>query len=63
MGENWLPKLEAMSSEATEVDMPTLKLFEFLTASMCLYVVDEDLPSGREHLEVFHYSAPRGTRK
>jgi hypothetical protein len=49
--------------DGPEVDMPTLKLFEFLTASMCLYVVEEELASGREPNEVFQFSAPRGAAR
>jgi hypothetical protein len=69
VGENWLPRLQDMGAaspggQASEVDMATLKLFEFLTASMCLYVVDEQqLASGSEPHEVFQYTAPRGAKR
>lgn len=57
VGETWLPKLRdavgipagqsmAGAKEPAEVeakaDVPLLKLFEFLTASLCLYVIEED---------------------
>jgi hypothetical protein len=68
VGENWMPRLQDMGAaspggQASDVDMATLKLFEFLTASMCLYVVDEQAASGREPHEVFQYSAPRGAKR
>lgn len=56
VGETWLPKLrDAVGIPAgqssggakdreveTKADIPLLKLFEFLTASLCLYVIEED---------------------
>jgi len=54
VGETWLPKLRdasgiplgqsnagATADGETKADVPLLKLFEFLTASLCLYVIEE----------------------
>ena len=35
-------KRGSMIAQPGSTDVPLLKLFEFLTASLCLYVIDED---------------------
>jgi hypothetical protein len=58
VGETWLPKLrdaggvpmgQSMAGGVTDsegkADVPLLKLFEFLTASLCLYVIEEESTS------------------
>ncbi len=43
--------------------MPVLKLFEFLVASICMFMVDDDGTPESRDLDVFRLSAPHGARK
>lgn len=46
-----------------EGDAPLLKLFEFLVASLCLFLIDEDEPIKPRRVEVFELGVPRGGKK
>ena len=61
VGETWLPRLSESTSGVSETDIPLLKLFEFLTASMCLYITSEDGVIQRESHQLYHLAAPQPT--
>jgi hypothetical protein len=64
VGNSWLTKLMAMDANGpSENDLPLLKLFEFLTASMCLYMIEEDDPLHPQQPEVYLLAAPDGARR
>lgn len=44
-------------------DVPVLKLFEFLVASVCMFMVDDDGSPEVRELDVFRLSAPAGAKK
>lgn len=41
-------------------DIPVLKLFEFLVASICLFMIEDDVPSEQRELDMFKLTAPQG---
>lgn len=43
-------------------DVPVLKLFEFLVASLCLFMIEDDVEAERRELDVFKLTAPPGVR-
>lgn len=63
VGESWLPAMLEQDSGGEATDVPVLKLFEFLVASICMFMVDDDGMPERRELDVFRLSAPEGARK
>jgi hypothetical protein len=55
-------KRGSMVAQPGSADVPLLKLFEFLTASLCLYVIDEDPITGCNKREwgVYTQTASKG---
>ena len=49
-----------VAGEAT--DVPVLKLFEFLVASLCLFMIEDDVAGERRELDLFKLTAPPGVR-
>ena len=63
VGESWMPAMQEQDELGEATDVPVLKLFEFLVASVCMFMVDDDgTPEVRE-LDVFRLSAPMGAKK
>lgn len=69
VGETWLPRMMDAKTQksasgscdgtAAAADVPLLKLFEFLTASMCLYVIDDEPPGfNKRDLEAYTMAGP-----
>lgn len=55
VGENWLPRILQLNVSCDDSDAPLLKLFEFLSASLCLFLVgnenDQPVASSSAHFE------------
>ncbi|KXZ56071.1 hypothetical protein GPECTOR_2g953 [Gonium pectorale] len=62
VGESWLPAMLEQDEVGEANDVPVLKLFEFLVASICMFMVDDDGVPERRELDVFRLSAPDGVR-
>eukprot|EP00198_Chlamydomonas_reinhardtii_P003541 XP_001692877.1 flagellar associated protein [Chlamydomonas reinhardtii] len=62
VGESWLPAMLEQDEVGEATDVPVLKLFEFLVASICMFMVDDDGVPERRELDVFRLSAPEGAR-
>ncbi|GIL66635.1 hypothetical protein Vafri_20126 [Volvox africanus] len=62
VGESWLPAMLDQDEDGEATDVPVLKLFEFLVASICMFMVDDDGVPERRELDVFRLSAPEGAR-
>jgi hypothetical protein len=56
-----LPITQDASGEAN--DVPVLKLFEFLVASLCLFMIEDDCEVEHRELDLFKLTAPPGVRK
>ncbi|KAK9816567.1 hypothetical protein WJX72_002063 [[Myrmecia] bisecta] len=61
VGETWIEALLRAGDGNTD-DAPLVKLFEFLVASMCLFLVTDEEPSGPDGGEVYELRAPPGSQ-
>eukprot|EP00873_Tetraselmis_striata_P034657 jgi/Tetstr1/454921/TSEL_041784.t1 len=62
VGQTWIDSL-LEADDMTEGDTPLLKLFEFLVASLCLFLIDEDAPVLPRRTDIFEMGVPPGGRK
>lgn len=62
VGESWLPAMLEQDDIGEATDIPVLKLFEFLVASICLFMIEDDTPPEPRELDLFKLSAPRAAR-
>ncbi|KAJ9524025.1 hypothetical protein QJQ45_022487, partial [Haematococcus lacustris] len=62
VGESWLPAMLEQDETGQATDIPVLKLFEFLVASICLFMIEDDTPPECRELDMFLLSAPRSAR-
>lgn len=62
VGESWLPEMLKQDELGEASDVPVLKLFEFLVASICLFMIEEESQEEHRGLDLFHLDAPPGVR-
>ncbi len=62
VGESWLPSMLEQDASGEASDVPVLKLFEFLVASLCLFMIEDDASAERRELDLFKLAAPPGVR-
>ena len=60
VGESWLPAMLEQDEGGEANDVPVLKLFEFLVASICLFMIDDEQEPERREFELYTLSAPAG---
>eukprot|EP00798_Chlamydomonas_sp_ICE-L_P023775 gene23775-9334_t len=60
VGESWLPAMLEQDNDGDATDVPVLKLFEFLVASICLFMIEDKPDPERRELDMFRMSAPAG---
>ncbi|KAG1678758.1 hypothetical protein FOA52_012798 [Chlamydomonas sp. UWO 241] len=60
VGESWLPAMMDQEHSGEVSDIPVLKLFEFLVASICLFMIEDDAIKESRELDLFKFTAPSG---
>eukprot|EP00803_Ostreobium_quekettii_P006067 evm.model.scf_440.6 EVM.evm.TU.scf_440.6 scf_440:39552-53991(-) len=62
VGENWLPRILELNVAMDRSDAPLVKLFEFLTASMCLFLVGDEDELAESFSQVFEFGSCAGSK-
>lgn len=63
VGENWLPRILQLNVSCDDSDAPLLKLFEFLSASMCLFLVGDNEDPAPTSVALFEYGCLSRTKR
>jgi len=63
VGESWMPAMLEQDSIGEATDVPVLKLFEFLVASICLFMIEDDVPPEPRQLDLFKLTSPSTMQK
>ncbi|MEW5317782.1 MAG: hypothetical protein WDW38_009052 [Sanguina aurantia] len=61
VGESWMPAMLEQDRAGEATDIPVLKLFEFLVASICLFMIEDDAVPERRDFDLFSLAAPPGS--
>ncbi|GMH33927.1 hypothetical protein BSKO_01761 [Bryopsis sp. KO-2023] len=63
VGENWLPRIMLLNVASDDSDAPLLKLFEFLSASLCLFMVEDVDELPLNSIATFEYGALAASKR
>lgn len=61
VGESWMPAMLEQDRIGEATDIPVLKLFEFLVASICLFMIEDDAVPDRRDFDLYSLAAPPGS--